>query len=1181
MKIKLRLLCMLLFISHQTIMLADLIVANQYVRYLTDFHGKDVYIVTDDAPNFRCNNINRILINGKLTYADNYVSGQDIYDITHLAEGINFISTNNTYDENEYAYLIYKCTCTDASFLTNKDYVIGILNDDVSYWEKSNNNGVSWEKIDCTNLYYTDNVSEEGTIMYRNISTNGLYSDILTIKYVDPVPENIKTNIDGTSKIVDDAATLTLDIKDNNYKYQWLLNGETIAGATSNTYHIENVKMKDAGSYTCRVRNECTETVSTPVTLTVSKCQQTIDFPEFETVTYGCEPITLPRTTNKNLPLTYTSTNTSVATISGNVVTVLAPGETNIIASQSGNDDYIEVTVTRTLTVNKIEQSITFDALPEKTYGDAPFKLEGTSSAELPVSYKSTDTNVATVAGNTVTIVGAGTTEIIASQEGNSTHYSATPVSQKLIVNKAPQTITFNAIRELEYEDQTIIRKKTDKGLTITYTVKDESIAAVKELPSDLDYFYIEALKPGTTTITATQEGDDNHLPAESVEQTVTVVKGSQSINLSQISSRPYGTSDFSLIEKTNKGLTITYKSDNEAVATVDRNIVHIIGAGTCNITATQEGNEYYKAAEPVTVPFTVTKAEQTITFNKLGEYAYGIGTITLTASSTSGLDIYFESSDENVARIEDNKAVITGAGECYITARTVSSPNYYDTSAKQKLVITKAGQSIDIDDLTEKTYGDAPFELSASTSSDRQVTFSSSNSNILLITGTTARILGAGDVVITATIKGDENYETTSVRKELHINKASLTVKADNKTKLYGDEIPELTITYIGFVNDDTEYDLDNKGWASTLASKYSSVGTYSISPTNVRDKNYEINYQDGTLIVEKAPLTITPDDVVKTYGDDNPSLLTYTCTGLKLNETEDEALSLKPTVITDAKLSSPAGSYPIIATGASAKNYEIAYEQGTLTVEKAVLDIWLENETVAYGNEPEYKLYFNGWKLGDGEADLDILPNVVTLANVKSYPGSYVISLEGGLDNNYSYNLLKYTRYLNIEKAVLDVTVLDATKAYGQPNPAFVLEYEGFKNNDTENDLERRPTVTCDADENTWYGEYPIRLSGGYDSRYTFNLHDGVLTILPEGTSITETEVEGLSIRCENGSIVITSESGVNAVEVYDIGGQLVASEKDVNGSELRFDVGRQGVYIIRLWTDNGAMARKVLLK
>ena len=1026
--------------------------------------------------------------------------------------------------------------------LTNKDHVIGILNDyEVSYWKKSYDNGVTWEKINCTKLYYTDNVANEGTVMYRSISDKGIYSDILTIKYVDPVPENIKTSIDGVSKTVDDAATLTLDIKDNNYKYQWLLNGEKIAGATSSSYHIENVKMKDAGSYTCRVSNECTETISTPITLTVSKCQQTIDFPEFGTITFGCEPITLPRTTNKGLPLTYTSTNTSVATVSGNVITVLAPGETNIIASQAGNDDYIEVTVTRTLTVNKKTQTITFEALPEKTYGDAPFNLAETSSAGLPISYKSTDKSVATVIGNTVTIIGAGTTEIIASQEGNSTHYAATPVSQKLTVNKTPQVITFAPIGKLTYGNDEIITltKKTDKGLTITYIVEDESVAKVDE-------HGLTALKPGTTTITATQNGDKNHLPAESVKQTITVDKGSQTIALDYIPSRPYGASDFSLVEKTNRGLTITYKSDNEAVATVDGNIVHIVGAGTCNITATQEGDEYYDAAPAVTLPFTVTKAEQTITFNKLGEYAYGIGTITLTASSTSGLDIYFESSDENVARIDGNKAVITGAGECYITARTISSPNYYDTSAKQKLVITKAGQSVDIDDLTEKTYGDAPFELSASASSDRQVTFSSSNPNILLITGTTARILGAGDVVITATIEGDENYETTSVEKELHINKASLTAKADDKTKLYGDENPKLTITYSGFVNDDTEYDLDNKGWASTLASKYSSVGTYTIEPSGMKDDNYVINYEKGTLVVEKAPLTITPDNVEKTYGDDNPPLLIYTCTGLKLGETEDEALSLKPTIITDAKLSSPAGSYQITASGASANNYEIAYQQGILTVEKATLDIWLEDETVSYGDEPEFKLHYDGWKLGDGEDDLDILPNVATQADITSYPGSYEISLEGGLDNNYSFNLLDYTRYLNIEKATLQVTADDVTRCYGQPNPEFTLTYEGFKNNETEDDLERRPTAICNADENTWYGEYPIMLSGGFDSRYDFELHDGVLTIVPS-TGISGTEVEGLNIRTGNGTIMIGSEDTLDKVQVFNLSGMLIAY-KDV---------------------------------
>ena len=189
-------------------MLADFITPTQEIKYYKDFNGKKVYLVSDDATSFFCYNINFILINGKLTYADYYVSGQDHYKTTHLKEGINFISTANTYDENEYAYLIYKCTYTNSTCLTNKDYVIGILNDDVSYWEKSSNNGVSWEKINCTNLYYTDNVKEECTMMYRNISSKGVYSEILTIKYVNLVPKSIKTNIDGFTKTVDESATL-------------------------------------------------------------------------------------------------------------------------------------------------------------------------------------------------------------------------------------------------------------------------------------------------------------------------------------------------------------------------------------------------------------------------------------------------------------------------------------------------------------------------------------------------------------------------------------------------------------------------------------------------------------------------------------------------------------------------------------------------------------------------------------------------------------------------------------------------------------------------------------------------------------------------------------------------------------------------------------------------------------
>lgn len=1175
MKNKLRYLLLFSFIfCLNNSIFGDIVFRYAECYYYINYNNKKVNVILDNKTFFRVVDFKPIRINGVYTEYDFFENASYCYNVTHLNKGVNIIQTSS-YDETEY--LIYQ---TDKlTYLTNKDYLICPINKDgysedggIQYWEYSKDEGKSWTRVNSTEPIFTVNEKDTGAVMYRNVSTKGTYSDILTVTFIDPVSENIKTNIDGVSKTVDETVTLSLDLEDNNYTYQWLLNGTEIAGATASTYHIDNVKMKDAGSYTCRVSNECSEAVSVPVTLTINKCPQTIDFPELGTVTYGCKPLTLSETTDKGMPITYTSTNTSVATVSGNVVTVLAPGETNIIASQAGNDDYIEVTVTRTLTVNKKTQTITFDALPEKTYGDVPFNLAETSSAGLPISYKSTDTNVATVEGNTVTIVGAGTTEIIANQEGNSTHYAATPVSQKLTVNKAPQVITFASIGKLTYGSDEIITlaEKTDKGLTITYIVEDESVAKVDE-------YGLMALKPGTTTITATQDGDKNHLPAESVQQTITVGKGSQAIALDYIPSQPYGSPDFNLPPESTRGLAITYKSDNEAVSTIDGNIVHIVAAGTCNITATQEGNEYYNAAPSVTLPFTVTKAYQTITFEPFATYTYGDDDIPLVANCTSGADVYFESSDENVARIDGNKAVITGAGQCFITAKTVSSPNYYDTSAHQMLVIAKAGQSIDIENLTDKTYGDAPFELSASASSDREVTFSSSNPNILLITGNTARILGAGDVTITATIAGDENHKEESVCKTLHIKKANLTIKADNKTKLYGDENPELTITYIGFVYDDTEYDLENKCRAVT-ALKNSSVGTYKIMLIGAYDPNYNINYLDGTLLIEKAPLTITPDDVKKTYGDNNPSQLTYTCTGLKLNETIDEALSIKPTVTTDAKLSSPTGSYQITASGASAQNYEIIYKQGTLTVEKAELDVWLEDETVSYGDEPEFKLHYDGWKLGDGEDDLNIPPNVATQADVTSYPGNYAIGLEGGFDNNYSFNLLNQTHYLTIEKAILKVTAEDVTRIYGQPNPEFALTYEGLKNGETEDDLERRPIAFCNADENSWYGEYPITLSGGYDSRYDFELHDGVLTIVPS-TGISSTEVEGLNIRTGNGTIMIGSEDTLDKVQVFNLSGMLIAYKENVSGETL-INVS-QGIYIVKCQNGKDTATMKVTVK
>lgn len=163
---------------------------------------------------------------------------------------------------------------------------------------------------------------------------------------------------------------------------------------------------------------------------------QTIGFEALPTKITTDAAFDLTATASSNLPVTYTSSNTEVATISGSTVTIVGKGNATITAKQDGDDIYgAAEAVEQTLTVNPAAQTITFDAIPTKAIGDVAFDLTATASSNLPVSYTSSNTDVATISGSTVTIVGKGTTTITASQEGNNIYDVATAVEQILRVN--------------------------------------------------------------------------------------------------------------------------------------------------------------------------------------------------------------------------------------------------------------------------------------------------------------------------------------------------------------------------------------------------------------------------------------------------------------------------------------------------------------------------------------------------------------------------------------------------------------------------------------------------------------------------------------------------------------------------------------------------------------------------
>jgi sugar lactone lactonase YvrE len=178
----------------------------------------------------------------------------------------------------------------------------------------------------------------------------------------------------------------------------------------------------------------------------VTQQSQTITFGSLSNRVLGNAPFTLTATASSSLAVSFAATTTSVCTVSSTTATLVAVGTCTIQATQSGNATYAAATpVSQSFQVtqpSQTSQTITFGSLSNMALGSAPVTLTATASSGLPVSFASTTTSVCTVSGTTATLVALGTCTIQATQSGNATYTTATPVSQSFQVEAATFIMT-------------------------------------------------------------------------------------------------------------------------------------------------------------------------------------------------------------------------------------------------------------------------------------------------------------------------------------------------------------------------------------------------------------------------------------------------------------------------------------------------------------------------------------------------------------------------------------------------------------------------------------------------------------------------------------------------------------------------------------------------------------------
>ncbi len=483
-------------------------------------------------------------------------------------------------------------------------------------------------------------------------------------------------------------------------------------------------------------------------------------------------------------------------------------------------------------------------------------------------------------------------------------------------------------------------------------------------------------------------------------------------------------------------------------------------------------------------------------------------------------------------ATVDEN--TVTGVYAGTITVSGGDDANYDFTYVPAGFTITKAMLTVTAVAKT-KIYGeDNPamtYQYSGFVLGEDETVLDTPSSIGTSVTASTDAGLYPGAIIPEGA--SDANYDFTYVTADFTVDKASLTVTADNQQKVYGEANPALTFAFQGFVSGQDKTVLDIQPVASTDIDEASAAGLHpaAITISGGDDNNYDFVYAASDFNITRAMLTVTATPQEKIYGSANPDL-TFIYSGF-MNSQDESALAVKPAASATVDENTVTGVYAgtITVSGGDDANYDFTYVPADFTITKAMLTVTAVAKTKIYGEDnPAMTYQYSGFVLGEDETVLDIPPSIGTSVTVSSDADVYAGAIipEGASDANYDFTYA--TADFTVDKANLTVTADNQVKVYSEAIQALTFTYGGFVLGQDESFIDILPSASVSANETTGTGDYDIIMSGGEDDNYLFEYASGVLTIIKADQFISFEAIPSGLRTTQEQPLNATSTSGLN---------------------------------------------------
>src|SRR6185369_9974883 len=275
----------------------------------------------------------------------------------------------------------------------------------------------------------------------------------------------------------------------------------------------------------------------------IGKGSQGITFGALASKTFGDPDFTVSATASSSLAVSFTASGN--CTIGGSTVHLTGAGGCTITASQGGDANYLAANnVQQSFNIGKANQTLTFGALANKTFGDPDFTVSATASSSLAVSF--TASGNCTMTGSTVHLTGGGSCTITAAQAGDADYNSAPNVQQSFTIttNSTATTTTVSSSQNPSNFNQNVTFTATvsSTGGTPAGTVQFKDGGVNLGPPQILNgsgvaTFSTSTLIAGLHPITADYSGDANFLASSG-----TLAGGQQVGSIIRFSANNYST---------------------------------------------------------------------------------------------------------------------------------------------------------------------------------------------------------------------------------------------------------------------------------------------------------------------------------------------------------------------------------------------------------------------------------------------------------------------------------------------------------------------------------------------------------------------------------------------------------------------------------------------------------------